>query len=504
MRRRGVALATSSLVSALVSSLLVVAGTSAAVAGPPGTWTPVVEAGPNTLGSTARPSAVRTADGVLHVVHTQMDGPSDYSVRHQALGADGEVLSRSTVVAGWDQVDNDPQVLLTPTGLRVVFAGIRSGDRDDFYNDGRAYHATSDATGAAWTLQATALNRTSDSNGSGAATLADGSTIVAATPTGDTLRYRQEELAAPDSATPDEGFDVDPAQASCCVYDAELVRVPGTDEVWLAWMANDNRPEAGATSDLIIGTYVRRLEPSLGPILRAPGSVEPSDVDGDGTVEPGEVDASELSGGPGLAARADGAVFLAYAVGYPTREAVAVWRVGDRAAVRVPGSAEAQYADISVDDAGRVWAVWETRDVVRAARSDVDVTRFGAVVDLGSPLSGGTPSAGDLLVDGTGAGPGADVVVNTGSGLQHQEVLAGLTLRVTPTRLEAGRRQTVRLFVTDAGDGVEGARVRIGSAACATRADGTCSVRLRPERGRLVARASLEGYMDGTTRLRSR
>lgn len=498
MRRFAMALAT----LPLVSSVLVLAGPPTAQAGPPGTWTPVVEVGPGALGSTARPSAVRTADGVLHVVHTQMDGPSDYSVRHQALGADGEVLSRSTVVAGWDQIDNDPQVLLTPTGLRVVLAGIRSGDRDDFYNDGRLYHATSDATGAVWSLQPTALNRTSDSNGSAAVDLSDGSTVVASTPSGDTVRYRQEELADPDGATPDEGFDIDPAQASCCVYDAELVRVPGTDEVWLAWMANDNRPEAGATSDLVIGTFVRRLLPTLGPILRAPGSVEPSDVDGDGTVEPGEVDASTLSGGPGLAARADGAVFLAYAVGYPTREAVAVWRVGDPEAVRVPGSAETQYADISVDAVGRVWAVWESRDVVRASRSNPDVSSFGRVVDLGSPRSSGTASAGDVLVDGTGPGPGADVVVNTGSGLQHQEVLAGLTLQATPTRLEVGRRQTVRLRVTDAGEPVAGARVSIGRARCATSGEGTCSVRLRPERGRLVARAAAEGYTDATLRLR--
>lgn len=504
MRRPGVVLATLSVTSLLVP-VLAVLGTAPAVSGPAGSWTDVSEPAPNALGSTARPSAVRTADDVLHVVHTRMDGPSDYSVQHVALGEDGEVVSRSTVVSGWDQIDNDPEVLLTPTGLRVIFSGIRSGAPSDFYNDGRAYHATSDASGAAWALQPTALNRTSDSNGSGAVSLADGSTLVAATPTGQTIRFRNEELTDPDSAGADPGFDIDPSQAACCVYDAELVRVPGTDEVWLAWTANDTRPEAGATTDLTIGTFVRRLAPTLGPITRAPGSVAPSDVDGDGTVEDGEVDASFLSGGPGLEAREDGAVFVTYAVGYPTREAVAVWRVGDPEPVLVPGSREPQYAEISVDAAGRVWVVWESRDVVRAARSDRDVSRFGAVVGLGSPLSGGTPNASDLLVDGTGAGPGADVVVNAGgTQLQHQEVLAGLTLQASPTRLEAGRRQTVRFLVTDAGERVGGVRVAVGRVACVTRADGTCAVRFVPDRGRPVARASAEGYTGASVRLRAR
>lgn len=486
---------------ALTPILLSLTTSVPATAGAPGEWTTVADAGDGGLGSSARPSAVRTADGVLHVVHTQLDGPSDYSVRHVAIGEDGVVLSRSTVVSGWDQVSRDPQVLVTPTGLRVVFNGIRSGSPTDPYNDGRAYHATSDSTGATWTLQSTALNRTANSNGSGAVALSDGSTLVAATPTGGTITYRQEELADADGAAPDPSFDVDPTQSDCCVYDAELVRVPGTDEVWLAWTANDNRPEAGRTVDLTLGVYVRQVAPALGPVLRAPGSVEPSDVDGDGVVEDGELDSSQLSGGPGLAAREDGSVFVTYAVGYPTREAVAVWRVGDAEPVLVPGSREAQYADISVDPAGRVWAVWESRDVVRAARSDADVSRFGATVTLGTPTGAGA-EAWDVLVDGTGGDGGADVVVNTGNQLQHQEVLPGLSLRVNPSRVEAGRRQTLRVLVTDAGLPVEGARVRVGRAACATRADGTCAVRVVPDRGRLEGRASLEGYTDGVVRLR--
>jgi hypothetical protein len=451
---------------------------SPATAGPLGTWTRVSGDAPEDIGIIARPSSVRTPDGLLHVVYTRQDDSSNQSLLHVVLGDDGEVLSRSTVVSGWDALSRDPEILLSGSGLRVVFSGLRDVVATDPFNSGRMYHATSDATGATWTLQPTYLSKSGfayASNGTGAVDLADGSAMVAWTPSGTRVYLRSGEVADPEAASADQETGVD----RCCVYDAELARVPGTDEVWASWVAN------GGTSTSL-GVFVQRVAPTFGPVLRAPRSV----VDYEGTES-----MSPLSGSAPLVATADG-VYVAYPVGYPTRQYVGVWRVGDAAPTRLPASEDARYAALSVAPGGRLWAAWVSDDDVRAARSSVGVSRWGAAVDLGFRTVTGEPSSWGVDLDATGGT--ADVLLNDSTALWHQEALPGLTLAAAPDRLRVDRRTRVTFTVTDAGDPVAGAEVRLADERCTTAADGTCSVQVRPARARrLVATATLADHAPG-------
>lgn len=482
---RRLMIATSAL--AVLAPVAPLALLAPAEAGPAGSWTTIT--GPtaaDSLGNTARPSAYRTADGVLHVVYKRKDSPSAQSLVHVALGDDGEVLSQSVIVSDWDALTADPEILPSATGLRVVFSGIRGGPSPDFYNGGQMYHAISSDGGATWSLQNTTLTESGSayaSYGTGATAMADGSAFVAF-PLNTRLRYANVEYAAPDAAPADPGFDI----SDCCAYDVELARVPGTDAVWMAWIAN------GRTEDSL-GVFVRQIAPTLGPVTRAPRSV---------TTYEGTPSMSSFNGGLGLVATTDGDLYVTYPVGYPTRKAVAVWKVGGGAPLLAPRSGDAQYGDLAVDDAGRLWLAWESQDVVRAVRSNPARTRFGAPVSLGAPREGGGPRAWAVVIDPSPRG-NADVIANTDARLLHQEVFAGLTLTADPGAWDGDRAQRVTFRVTDAGVPVDRARVRAGGASCTTGADGRCTIRFAPSGPRgITATATATGYTADSLRLRVR
>lgn len=469
-----VALAT----TAALALALPLLGQAPASAGPLGTWTRVSGETSEQIGNIARPSSVRTDDGLLHVVYTRQDSISHQSLQHVVLGDDGEVVARSTVVEEWDALTRDPEILRSGSGLRVVFSGLRDVVATDPFNSGRMYHATSDASGAVWSLQPTFLSKSGNayaSNGTGAVDRLDGSAMVAFTPSGSDVLLRSGEVGDPEAAADDQRTGVD----QCCVYDAELARVPGTDEVWASWVANGRTPTS-------LGVFVQRVAPTLGPVLRAPRSV----VDYEGTES-----TSTLSGSAPLLATADG-VFVAYPVGYPTREYLAVWRVGEAAPSRVPNSPNARYAALSAGPAGRVWVAWVSDHDVRAARSSAGGSSWGAAVDLGFRTVSGEPSSWGVDIDATGGT--ADVVLNDTTALWHQEALPGLSLAAAPDRIRVDRRTRVGFTVTDAGDRVAGAEVLLAGERCTTAADGTCSVRVRPTRARrLVATATLADHAPG-------
>lgn len=333
---------------AAASTALVVPTT--ATAGAPGTWSGVATtSSPASLTTTVRPSAVRDDDGFLHVVHVQDDGEME-SLRHTVLGDDGAVETSSVVLQGLSSIHRDPEVVATPSGLRIVFGGIRIGGSDDPYRDSGAYHATLASGADEWVLQASRLATTRGINGWGAADLR-GTTYVAtissaaSTPglRGQTVAYRSEEIpltGGSPAVVNDPEFMPDPAQSTGPVVDAEVVAVPATGEVWVAWTADDGRPEAGQTTDLTVGTFVRRIAPSLGEVRRAPASFYPDGVGG--------VFAAALQNGPSLTATPAGDVVLAYGADNPRGdEQAAVWTVGDAAPVFVPGAVGASYADVS-------------------------------------------------------------------------------------------------------------------------------------------------------------
>ena len=186
-----------------------------------------------------------------------------------------------------------------------------------------------------------------------------------------------------------------------------------------------------------------------------------------------------------LVADGSGNTFLGWQTGYPDANAYIVntYRGGKLAhSVRFAHAFKQPdpHMALSVDDTGRLWALWTQDGAVWAARSRSAGAHFGAAVHVKAPGSVYQLEAG-ALHDGS-----VDAVINTGSNLQDQRLLPGLTVKATKT---AAR-------VLDDGFPVAGATVKGGGKTLKTnavrnrepgrgqaaRADGRQRCRLYPDR----------------------
>lgn len=436
-----------------------------------GGWTTVSTGAVDTLSEI---TLQRTADGVLHAVYVQDVGTAA-AYQHTTLATSGKVTGHSDVVGTWASLIDNPQLLPTATGgLRLVFSGLQDLNSANFYSHGYAYDTVGDAGGAAWTLQPHALTKFGAAYGgygNGATTLSNGTPVTAATLNSD-IAYRVGDIATTDqsvvSAASDDALYTAPG---CCVYDTTLVN--SGDAIWMGWYANGS----DAANN---GVFVRQVYPTTGPVLKAPSS-------SDG--------ASSLSTGQRLAmvARPGGGVAVAYKVGYPSTKAIGLWQVGTSKVVKVPGSKDAAYVALAAGATGRMWLAW-TDDSDRAFALRTSPTGFGlgAVQDLGAPRRSSdlwSISVDASLNQGT-------VLVNDVSSLSVSSriVNPGLTLQAKGT-LRVGRASTVKVAVTDAGDGVKGVKVKGGGDSCTTKKSGTCSLAVRPGRpGKVRFKATRNGY----------
>ncbi len=444
----------------------------AAPRGTPGSWTKI-SAGPASTGSTTfSASLYRTADQVLHVVYPRSLGASGEQIGHTAVRANGTTALQNDVLPSpWSIVESTPTVIGDGAGgLRVVFGGQQSTS-PGFWSFGKMYTLTAAASGASWTLPAESVGQSTSAYGSygtSATTLSDG-TPVAAFPLNSDLTWHTGT-----SGDPDQSFAV----AACCVYDTAMVR--SGSEVWLAWYAN------GGTSSTQ-GTFVRRIAPSLGPILKAPGS----------SVGASSVPTERVA----LAARAGGGVYLAYCGGYPTCSKIKLWKVGTDRTTDVPSTRYATRIGLSAAPSGRLWLTWANNiPTIQAVRTNKAATKLGAIRKVGMPP--GKDAVFFVGIDG-GTGRG-DVVINVGDGFWHSQVIAGLTLKASPTSWRHGQSKRVTFTVTDAGEKVGGSLVTVGSRRCTTGAAGTCRITFpaTTRAGRLTARATKASYGAATRTLR--
>lgn len=437
--------------------------------GAPGSWAKISTGG---SGTTYHSSVHRTADGVLHVVYPKGTGSAD-QIGHVAVGPTGAVVSQNDVLpAPWTIVDSTPAVVGDGGGgLRVVFGGQRASVIGDYWSDGRMYTLTAPASGASWTLPAAAVGSSHSayaSYGTAATTLADG-TPIAAYPLNSSITWH---VGTGEGA--DQTFDV----AGCCAYDLALAR--DGDNVWLGWYAN------GGTADTN-GTFVRQIHPTLGPIIKAPGSSVGAD--------------SLATGRVALVARNGGGVHAAYCLGYPNCDNVALWNVGTGKVAKVPASRYAAHIALSPGPSGRLWLSWSNNiPQVKAVRTGRDGTGFTPARTVGMPA--GTAAVYDLSLEGsTGRG---DIVIQVGDGFWHTQVISGLSLKAKPGVWKHGTKRKVTFTVSDAGDAIGGAKVKVGARKCTTKASGKCAIVFpkSTKAGKLTARASKSGYGGALIKLR--
>lgn len=456
IRRLVLALAALTLPAALVAAPL-----PAATAGAPGTWTKVTTGG---VSNTAEPGMYRTADGVLHLAYLRQND-MDEDLAYTTISGTGKVVDTGDILSGWGGLPSDPKLIDDGAGgIRAVFGGV-DGVTGSPFNTGQVFSSTSNAAGADWTLQSAPLTQSENgyaSYGTGATTLADGSPVVSF-PLNRTLTWNVGG-----------GADQTDEFGACCLYNSTLAR-DANDRLFVAFAANGSEP-ANA------GVFVKQLLPAAGTTIKAPQSTKGASAD--------FVMASQSTP---LVERG-GSFFTAYCLGYPTCTGVGLWEIGTPKPLVVPGSAGAQEYAVAVGPGGRIWVAWaDTGDRVRVAHTGTDNLRFGAVTTIKPPSGKTVYGIAVNASDGS-----ADVVVNTGEALFHQQVLPALTLKASPGSWKKGRSQKVTFTVTEAGDDVAGAKVSAAGKSCITQAAGTCAISFpKTVRKNVVATARLAGYASG-------
>jgi hypothetical protein len=447
--------------AALLTGTLGIAAPSQA--GPPGTWTVISGAGVSNI---VEPGTYRTADGTLHVAIVGSTSSLD-SIDVAHVSASGALTGRHTAVPGWSGTTADPDLVGAPGGgMRLVFGGHRTTVTGDPYNEGYVYSASSDATGASWTLApnttpAVASNQGYVSSGTGVVTLADG-TLVTAYPFNGTILYQVGSGPVQSFGTP-----------ACCAYDMSLA-VDGAGAVWAAWYSNGGTPGAQ-------GTLVRQIHPALGPVMLAPGAIEANDQ------------------AIAMVTRADGGVYLAYPRGELNNKGFGLWRIGTSEVRTVPGSKGADHLAMSNAPGGRLWLAFRDDDLhLRVVRTNPAATKFGAVQKVTTPKGSTVYQVG--IEGGTGRG---DVLINDATRIWHQQVLAGLTVQASPKKWKPGKVVAVKFTVTDAGDRIKGAKVSAKGHKCTTNKQGVCTmVFTKLKAARFTALAKKSQYAAGSVQLR--
>jgi hypothetical protein len=450
---------------AAVALLLVPATTGA---GGPGRWTRIQSGNAND----ATPGLARTGDGTLHVAWVRGGGASA-DVVQQAISADGALSGQPTVIAAnWQVVNPDAELVRVSGGLRAVWAGVRAGV------SGGQVVASSSTDGSSWSAPAAITNAPSGVSAAGIGAAAGPGGVVAAAQ-GD---------VAPGMNVVHVGSGPDTRyETGCCAFDPEVAVDAVTGKFFVGWFSTVPGRQGLWTQEVSTAGL-------LGPAAHAPGS---SSTDSSAAVRPGQ--RTSLTGRIGA-----GGVYLAYGAGYPALGTVQLKRIG-RQPVAVARSARIEHVGIAAGPGGRLWLFWSTGDGYAVTRSNTAATRFESVTRVPLPEA----SATTYGLYGEGSAGTLDLVAHAGSASSipdwHTQVLPRLSLTVVFSRTEKKGGQLLRrlsLRVTDAGDPVAGATVKLAGRTLHTVAGGRASG-LFPSTGRQAgAKATKAGYAAATTRVR--
>ncbi len=460
---------TVSLLAAVVLSLPAVAG-----GGPPGTWTRV-HAG---NAAAAEPGLARTPDGTLHLAWQRAATGGDELV-HQAVSPAGALLGSPVVIArAWQRINPRVELVASGTTLRALWGGVKApGDA----LSGVIVSSTSTNGGAAWSAPAAFSSSAGAATANGIGAVASGTSVAAAQ--GDSPDSPNAARVA--AAAGDVRYE-----PSCCAALPELAADGVSGDLVLGWFSSA-RGTAGLWTQQLAGAGL------VGARSPVPGSAS-----ADLSAARVPLQRTALSGRLGAPG-----VFIAYTAGHPTVSSVNLMRLGRTPLVVVRGS-KLGTVGLAAGPEGRLWLFWSSGERYLAARSNRAATRFGSATRLDAPVPAGTTTA----LHGEGSAGPLDLVAHTGitgdAADWHTQVLPRLSLRLTTGIV---RRQTKRgtvalrritLRVTDAGDPVAGARVKVRGNAVVTNADGRATIVTRPQGVVATATATLRGYTPAGVRVR--
>jgi hypothetical protein len=467
---------------ALLATALVAAPTAAA--GGPGKWTQLGDANLQNIDQVA---LARTPDGALHAVWTIPAANND-SLVHDAIAPDGTAAAPNVITGSWASIEPVPDLLTTPDGLRVFFGGIRTTNANE--PNSNMNTATAPASGASWDLfvGSTATSDAAYGADAGGALLSDGTPLLSWGSTG-TGVFTHRGL---DPNTPN--YPLQSQLGGCCGYSPDIAVDSKTGDPFAVWYSN-------ATGKL--GVFAQSLDPSTG----APSGA-PVQMPGSTTSFNGQPQSSQQLQRTPIVARAGGGVYVAYPGGYPTTTQVRLWRIADKKSAVLATSNHDHIASLAAAPDGRLWVFWVERGArsqVFARRSNTSATKFGPAVKLSLPK--GEQSA--FKIDGDAQASRLDIVALLGNaaGQQaqwHTQVLAGLGLSASPSKIKRGKKTAVKFTVSDP-DPVKGAKVTAGGRSATTDKHGHATIDLGPTKAKSIkAGATKAGYTSATTKIRTK
>jgi hypothetical protein len=442
------------VLSCVSAAFAVLALAASALAGSPGTWTKVTDPGSNVdeLG------IVRSPNGLLHIAWPKVVQPAvNTEIWHTRIGPTGVVGGRSLISGKWNAAGG-PKLIVTASGIRVFFAGLCCSNAD-----GGIQSATAGHDGAAWTKEAGHVSSDVNAAGTVGATLLREGEPVFTWASGSRLFVHT-------GVDPNSGEQELGSGPACCFSWPELATDTETGVTTLAY--GSIVPGEG-------GLFVRQVQPGLGGPKLVPKSLTGKDYVLPDLRLP-------------LVARQGGGVFLAYCGGYPTCKQVYLWKVGAGAPTTVSSGSSVQDVNASRGPEGRLWIMWWDSAARRifATRSNKQAGRFGPVVS--TKLPPGSDHVWKLFGEGS-VGP-LDVLASVGnrSVYWHTQLLPKLAIRCS--RVD---KDTVSCAVSDAGDPIVGAQVRLGGQTKTTAASG--KVTFTSAAVTVKATASRKGYTDAGT-----
>ncbi len=457
MRRRALAVAA-------VAAVLSLAGAAAADAGPPGKWTKVT--GPDR--NIDEVGLARTSDGVLHVLWPSQQGLGG-NVLHSSIASNAKSIGGPDTVFSYPNGLNSRMALIAVDGgLQAFFSGLFGSESAPLH----VLMATATSSdGKSWAVQPTPASNSSPAgrspvyvaSGIGAVRGSGGVPIFA---WGDSGPGEAGYHFGTSSADPDLRFS-----SECCVY-APNVGVDGlTGQAVLAWKFIHN---SGS------GTALQSISPGGGRV------VPPGAAASDGSTR------TAISGRIGA-----GGVYVAYQLGtnqFQSRPALV--RVGASKAKKLSGASGAQMIGVAPAPQGRLWVFWMRNKRLYAVRSNKKVSRFGKTVRVKPPK--GTNSVYNLAGEGSRGWLDLLTLVQVSStiGNWHQRVGPGLTLSAK------GKKGKVTAKVTDAGDPVKGAKVKVGKQAKKTKGNGRVSFSVA--KGKYKVKASKTGYTSASKTVKAK
>ena len=473
--RRSAAMLGAALLAAAGSSGVLAARAGATALGP---WNQVAGSG---LENITEVGLARTADGVLHAAWSSQQPGNTQSIQTLPISPTGSLGSTQTVVSGWASA-GDPALGLAPGGaLQAFFGGVHTLAPNDPNSDENL--ATSNDGGNTWSLTAADVVAPAAS-AYGSPVSVSNSFAPQASPFETWYGTSGAWVhAGTDTNTPNSNFQT--ALGGCCGY-YSTIATDGSGNTELAWYSN-------ATGNT--GLFAQAVSASGAP------SGSPQEM-------PGTANFLAASQKVGLVAGPHGGFYVVSPVGYPSFNAVELWKVGG-GAMKIGGPAAGTGlagAGAAIDQAGRVWAFWSRnigdKPQLFAARSNPSVTRFGAVVAVGAPARAGSTYA----LDGNAASGALDLFATlnmsgqTPISIWTRHVYPGLTLGLSPALAKLRHKVKVTASVTDAGVPVKGASVKVGAHSGKTNAAGKVVFKLKVA-GNVAAVASAAGYVSASAEL---